>query len=74
VAFGNVGSVERQDFTVIGQDVNLAARICALSAELGEPLLTSERFASRGATAFRKVGEFALKGFADAQNVFAPAS
>jgi len=74
VAFGNVGSVERQDFTVIGQDVNLAARICALSAELGEPLLISERFASRGATAFRKVGEFALKGFADAQNVFAPAS
>jgi adenylate cyclase len=71
VAFGNVGSVERQDFTVIGQDVNMAARICALSAELGEPLLMSERFASRGATAIRKVGDFALKGFAQAQSVFA---
>lgn len=73
VAFGNVGSVERQDFTVIGQDVNLAARICALSGSLGEPLLLSERFASRGAVEFRRVGAFSLKGFIDAQTVFAPA-
>jgi adenylate cyclase len=74
VAFGNVGSVERQDFTVIGEDVNLAARICALCGSLDEPLLLSERFASRGAIEFRKVGAFALKGFQEPQSVFAPAS
>ena len=74
VAFGNVGSVERQDFTVIGQDVNLAARICALSGALGEPLLLSERFAARGTAVPRKVGEFSLKGFVGPQSVFAPAS
>ena len=50
VAFGNVGSVERQDFTVVGQDVNLASRICSLAAELGEPLLISERFAKTRAS------------------------
>ena len=73
VAFGNVGSVERQDFTVIGQDVNLAARLCALSAELGEPLLISERFASRAGIALRSVGDFLLKGFTERQSVYAPA-
>ncbi len=73
VAFGNVGSVERQDFTVIGQDVNLAARICALSGDVGEPLLISERFASHAPGDFRKVGEFPLKGFSEPQGVFATA-
>jgi adenylate cyclase len=72
LAFGNVGSVERQDFTVIGQDVNLAARLCSLSAELDEPLLISERFAAHAITPLRKVGEYAVKGIAAPQTVFAP--
>jgi len=73
VAFGNVGSVERQDFTVIGQDVNLAARICTLAAQLGEPMLMSARFAARVTAGLRKVGEFPLKGFNGPQSVFARA-
>ena len=72
VAFGNVGSVERQDFTVIGPDVNLAARLGALASQLGEPLLVSERVAARSPAPLRKVGEFPLKGFAEMQSVFAP--
>ncbi|MEO8304880.1 MAG: adenylate/guanylate cyclase domain-containing protein [Betaproteobacteria bacterium] len=71
VAFGNVGSVERQDFTVIGPDVNLVARLCALTGQLHEPLVVSERFASRAPKAFREIGAFALKGFAEPQRVFA---
>jgi adenylate cyclase len=74
VAFGNIGSVERQDFTVIGQDVNLVARLGTLAAQLGEPLLLSERVASRSPVGLRKVGEFPLKGFRDPQSVFARAS
>jgi adenylate cyclase len=73
VAFGNIGSIERQDFTVIGQDVNMAARLGTLAAQLALPLLLSERVASRSPVALRKVGEFPLKGFGTPQSVYAPA-
>lgn len=74
VAFGNVGSVERQDFTVIGPDVNLAARLGALASQLGEPLLVSGRVAARSPATLRKVGAFPFKGFSVPQDVFAPES
>lgn len=74
VAFGNVGSVERQDFTVIGPDVNLVARLGTLAAQLGEPLLLSGRVAARSPAGLRKVGEFPFKGFREPQSVFARAS
>ena len=73
VAFGNIGSVERQDFTVIGQDVNLVARLGTLAAQLAEPLLLSERVAARYPAGMRKVGEFPFKGFRDLQSVYARA-
>lgn len=75
VAYGNVGSVERQDFTVISRDVNLASRVAKLAGELDRPLLMSERIARRlPQLASVKIGDFPLKGFADPQAVFAPAN
>ncbi len=70
VAYGNVGSVERLDFTAIGPDVNLVARIATLCGELGEPILLSERFAKGLNLPLTDLGSHRLKGFAKQQRVF----
>lgn len=74
VAYGNVGSVERQDFTVIGRDVNLVSRLAALCARTDQSLLMSTRFAQGLKRALQPLGPFRLKGFAERQRVFALAA
>jgi adenylate cyclase len=72
-AYGNVGSGARLDYTVIGRDVNLAARIADLCRNVGESLLLSKSFQSRlSEHELRNLGAFSLKGFDQAQTVFAP--
>ncbi|WP_425044002.1 adenylate/guanylate cyclase domain-containing protein [Primorskyibacter sp. S87] len=83
VAYGNVGSGLRLDYTVIGRDVNLAARVAGLCGTLGEPLLVSDTFRGRIADAGKKtsggpvsvwsVGVHALKGLHTPLEVFAVA-
>ena len=69
-----VSSGARLDYTVIGRDVNLAARVAALCGQLDEPLLLSNAFQARLATpGLRRLGTFKLKGLEEEEAVFAPA-
>ena len=43
VFYGNVGSTERLDFTVVGPAVNEASRIAAMCRSVEQPVLVSVR-------------------------------
>jgi adenylate cyclase len=70
VLYGNIGSVNRLDFTCIGPAVNFAARLEKLAGELGRGILASDEFAQLCAGEFTPLGEFTLPGFSAAQGVF----
>jgi len=72
VVYGNIGSATRLDFTVIGQDVNLASRIEALTRDLQAPILVSEAFAQVHQGNFECEGRFALKGLSGTHAVYRP--
>lgn len=71
-AYGNVGSGERLDFTVVGRDVNLTSRLAGLNKRLGEPLLMSRAFAEHLWADPERLGAFTLEGFAEAVDVYRP--
>ena len=67
VFFGNVGSPDRLDFTVVGPAVNEASRIAAMCRSVDQPLLLSAAFAAAlGNTGppLASVGRYALRGLA----------
>jgi adenylate cyclase len=70
VAYGNIGSGERLDFTVIGRDVNLTSRIERLCRELGRPLIMSSAFVAQLQQPMYEIGHFALRGFNEMQLLY----
>jgi adenylate cyclase len=73
VFYGNVGSKDRLDFTVVGPAVNEVSRIAAMCRSVDQPLLVSSEFASALGEARSRlvsVGRYALRGVGRAQDLF----
>jgi len=74
VFYGNIGSFDRLDFTVVGPAVNEASRIASMCRSVDRPLLVSSTFAETLPAEERarlvSVGRFALRGVGKAQDLF----
>jgi adenylate cyclase len=72
VLYGNVGTAERLDFTVVGPAVNEASRIETLCKSLGRPMLLSESFATTLGPhpRLRELGSHSLAGIATPRKIF----
>ena len=72
VFYGNVGSRERLDFTVLGPAVNEASRIAAMCRSVDQPVLISTAFAEVANIRRRlvSVGRYALRGVSHPQQLF----
>ena len=73
VLYGNVGSRDRLDFTVIGPAVNELSRIQAMSRSLDQPILVSASFAAACGDQRKRLvslGRYALRGVGRPQELF----
>ena len=68
VVMGNMGSADRMDYTVIGDNVNTAARLCA-HAEPNQ-ILVSEKTKKLAKARFQKPIEITVKGKKEALKVY----
>ena len=72
VEFGNIGTRDRLDFTVIGPAVNLASRLQDLTKVVGTPILASAAFAAASSRKLRSLGGQRVRGIETEIGVFAP--
>ena len=68
--WGNIGSVDRLDFTAIGPAVNLVSRLEGLCRPLGRSVLISGAVAAETTTPLVPLGEHVLRGIAAPCAVF----
>jgi adenylate cyclase len=74
VFYGNIGSKDRLDFTVVGPAVNEVSRIAAMCRSVDRELLVSEAFAAamteRERAQLVSAGRYALRGVDRPQHLF----
>jgi adenylate cyclase len=74
VFYGNIGSRDRLDFTVVGPAVNEVSRIAAMCRSVERDVLLSSAFAAAACeedrAGFVSVGRYALRGVGRAQELF----
>lgn len=70
VSYGNIGSGDRLDFTVIGPDVNLTSRIEQFNRQLDRALIMSQAFAEQLDRPVWEIGHYELRGFAERHRLF----
>lgn len=71
VMYGNIGAVDRLDFTVIGPAVNLAQRIEQLCKALGRRPLLSRAFAEACCRPTESLGKHDLRGVSGLHDIYA---
>ncbi|HEV2350617.1 MAG TPA: adenylate/guanylate cyclase domain-containing protein [Terriglobia bacterium] len=70
VILGSIGSKDRLDFTVIGSNVNLCARLCS-AAEAGEILLSESTYQPvKGLISATRLDPLSVKGFSEPVPVY----
>ena len=75
VLYGNIGSRDRLDFTVVGPAVNETARICAMCRGLERDVIVSAAFAEASGPSRERLvslGRYALRGVSRPQELFTP--
>jgi adenylate cyclase len=74
VFYGNIGSEDRLDFTVVGPAVNEVSRIASMCRSVDQELLVSTAFQSgldaAGRRHFVSTGRFALRGIGRSQDLY----
>lgn len=74
VFYGNIGSIDRLDFTVVGPAVNEVSRIASICRSVDRHLVVSSAFASQAPDEARahlvSLGRYALRGVGRAQELF----
>ena len=73
VFYGNIGSVDRLDFTVVGPAVNETSRIAAMCRSLDQDVLLSSAFAQaagKSRSRLVSVGRYALRGVQRPQELY----
>ncbi len=70
VTFGNIGSPDRLDFTVVGQAVNVASRVQDLCKKLDEKILVTQSVAEHMTRKIQSAGYHSVRGLPEEIEVF----